>query len=185
MTEGIDLFSFFGVLLSHLDDRRGILGERQGITTLPDEGFGGLFCLVRTVPCVDPSHVDLCLGVYGFDAKGKCVDVANDLRNRKRPHISDFVGLGQSTRHQTVQVIGLIQISKIGADILRPFESGAVHKVFVRISHARLDGVVHIAETGGKYHIALLFLDEPIDHPCGIGFGHIFHKDGFQPWQLF
>ncbi len=181
MGKCVDLFAFFTMSLAYFNDRRGVLGECQGITTFSNQCFCCFFGLVRPVPGIDPFHVHGGIGVDGLGTKGIGVDVADQFRNGVGGNITKFIGFGQYSCHHTVEVVHLIQIAKIGAQVGATFEPCAMHKFCIRIFFSGFDGVIHVSETGGEDHIAFLLLDKTIHDSQGIRFSHRFNNNGFQP----
>jgi len=172
VAESVNLPALFSVLLADFNDSRCVFGKCQGITAFGNQGFRGFPGLVRSVPGINPFDMNFSFRIGGFYPQREGIDMTNQLRNRKGGYITDLIGLRQRSGHHAVEIISLIQIGEIGADIGQLLEPRAVHEFFVRVLLSGFEGVFHIAEAGGKNDINFFILNEAVDNTGGICFGH-------------
>ena len=110
--------------------------------------------------------------------------MTDDLGDGKGAYVTDLVGLGHRTGDKAVEVVDLVEVGEVGADIVAPLEARAVHESRVGELFAGLDGLVHVAKAGGKDDVALFVLDELGDGGACFALGNAFDVLGGKPVVL-
>jgi hypothetical protein len=86
--------------------------------------------------------------------------------------------------HESVQVVHLIELGEVIAEVGCPLEAGAVEEELVLVLLRGLHGVVHESEAGGEDDVAFLLVHEAVDDADRIAFRNAFHDHGFEPGEL-
>ena len=151
---------------------------KHHVGALVDQGACGLGFLGGIEPGVDPDDLELDIGVHCPSVQVGRVDAPDHLGDREGPDVADDVAFGQLPCDVALNGAALVETGGIGRHVVGALVAGGVLELHIRELAGDLDGLVHVAERGGKDQIGAIQSHLLHDVHRVRSLGHAFDEHG-------